>query len=152
MIRTFLSEPPALMALEFLVVSCALHGGVAAGAGERELHGAAEELEALDVIDSLLGALNRVKDYERLAFSLKIGLGHDVDNVAILGEEFRQGLGELWDLDRLLEVADIHARKLVKRTDVSECNDTYVAFGGGLAAGADMMEFRYFCLVVGVLI
>lgn len=104
----------------------------------------------MDVVNGLLGALNRVEDYERLALGLEIGLGHDVDDLAILGEEFRQGLGELWDLDRLLEVADIHARKLVKRTDVSECNDTYVAFGGGLAAGADMMGFwGFLCWVVG---
>lgn len=127
------------MALELLFVAGALHRGIAAGAGEGELHGSAEQLEALDVVDGFLGCVDGVEDDEGLALGLEVGLGYDVDDVAIFGEQLGQGLLELLDLDRLLEVAAVYATQVSRRTDVSECNDTYVAFGGGLLAGADMM-------------
>lgn len=97
------------MTLELLLVAEALDGSIAAGASKGELHGPAEEVEALDVVDGLLGGLDGVEDDEGLALGLEVGLGHDVDDLAILGEQLRQGLLELGDLDRLLQVAAVHA-------------------------------------------
>lgn len=122
------------MALEFLVAAGALHRGVAAGARERELHGAVEQLEALDVVDGLLGAVGVGEDDEGLALGLEVGLGYDVDDLAILGEELLQGLGELGDLDRLLEVADVDARMVSVngRTCRSAMTRTWRSVGGYL--------------------
>ena len=133
------------MALKLLIVAEALHRSIAAGARERELHGPTEELEALDIVDGFLGGVDRVEDHKGLALRLEVRLGHNVDDLAIFGEELCQRLLELRDLDRLLEVAAIYANRCMLEgvknyTDVSECNDTYVAFGGALLAGADMMR------------
>lgn len=127
------------MALELLFVAGTLHRGIAAGARESELHGSAEEVEALDVVDGFLCGVHRVEYHEGLALGFEVCLSYYVDDLAILGEQLRQGLSELRDLDRLLKVTAVHATDVSRRTDVSECNDTYVAFGGGLLAGADIM-------------
>lgn len=75
------------MALVLVVIAAATNAGVAAGAGERELHGLIEQLEALHVVDGALDTVCILKHDERLALGLQVRLGHDVDDGAVLGEQ-----------------------------------------------------------------
>lgn len=96
------------MELELLVVACLLDRGVASGAGEGELHGLVEEVEALDFLYGLQGGLGLLEDDEGLALSLQVGLGDDVDDGAVLGEDGVEGGLERLRLDALLEVAHVN--------------------------------------------
>ena len=121
------------MRFELLIVSRPLHCRITSRFGESQLHRLLKQLEPLHFINCLLGRLDAVKDYECLALRLQIGLGNNIDDFAILGEELCESFLQLVDLDTLLEVTDIHTGRYVSGgTHVSMCNDTYVAQGGGL--------------------
>lgn len=89
------------MQLELLFVSRAGDGGVAARSGKSDLHGLIEELEALDLLDGLEGGLGLVEDDEGLALGLQVGLGDNVDDVTILGEDGGQSFFERLGLHAL---------------------------------------------------
>ena len=96
------------MVLELVLVACALHRGVAPGPGPSDVHGLVKELEAVGLVNGLLGRLGLLEDDESLALGLQVGLGDDVDNGSILGEDsLQRGLQRL-GLDALLEVAHIN--------------------------------------------
>jgi hypothetical protein len=87
----------------------------------------------LNFFDGFLSRLDAVKNYESLALGPQIGLGDDIYDFAILGEEFSESFLQLVDFDAFFEVADINTRRYVSGSIyVSMCNDTYVALGGGL--------------------
>ena len=121
------------MALELLIVTEALHRCITTSTRERELHGSAEELKALDVVDGFLGSVDGVEDHEGLAFRLEVRLSHDIDDLAILGEELHQRLLELRDLDRLLEISAVYANRYMlegTRTCRSAMTRTWRSVGG----------------------
>jgi hypothetical protein len=97
------------MALELLVITGPLHGCIAPGLRKGEVHRLLEELEALHIIDSLLGALDGGKDNEGLALGLEVRLGHNVNDLAVLREQLLQRLAELVGLDALLQVAHVQS-------------------------------------------
>lgn len=105
--HTLLSDTSALVELELLVVAGLLNRGVASGASEGELHGLVEEVEALDLLDGLQGGLRLFKDDEGLALGLQVGLGDDVDDGAVFGEDGVEGGLEGFGLDALFEVAHV---------------------------------------------
>ncbi len=102
------------MGVKLVLVARLEHGGIAAGAGQGELHGLVEELEALDVVDGGEGGLGGVEDDKSLALGLEVRLGDDVNHVAILGEDGAQGLFKRLGLDALLEVADVHSTRKIR--------------------------------------
>jgi len=106
--HTLLGHPAALVGVKLVLVARLQHGGIAAGAGQGELHGLVKELEALDVVDGGEGGLGGVEDNKGLALGLEVRLGDNVNHVAILGKDGAQGLLERLGLDALLEVADVH--------------------------------------------
>lgn len=107
--HTLLGQPPPLMQLELFPVPGGGDGGVAPGPGEGELHGLVEELEALDLLDGLERCLGLVEDDEGLPLRLQVGLGHDVDDVAVLGKHGRQRLLERVGFHALLQIAHVYS-------------------------------------------
>lgn len=95
------------MCVELVLVARLHHGGIATGARQRNLHRLFEELEALNLVDGRLCRLGLVEDDKGLALSLEIGLGHDVNHVAILGKDGVQRLLERLGLDALLEITNV---------------------------------------------
>lgn len=85
--------------LSALLARFALDGGVGAGAGKSQDHGFVEEREGLDLADSVLGGLGRVKDNKCLALCFERFFGHNVDDAAVLAEDGLQRLLQRWDLD-----------------------------------------------------
>lgn len=97
------------MHVKLVLVARLEDGGVAPGPRQRQVHGLLEQLEALDLVDGGLGGFRLVEDDKGLALGLEVGLGHDVDDVAVLGEDGAQGLLENVGLDALFEVAHVDA-------------------------------------------
>ena len=95
------------MCVKFVLVARLHHGGIATGARQRNLHRLFEELEALNLVDGRLCRLRLVEDDKGLALGFEVGLDHDVNHVAILGEDGAQGLLERLGLDTLLEITDV---------------------------------------------
>lgn len=95
------------MKLELLLVASLLNRRVASGAGECEVHGLVEEVEALDFLDGLEGRLGVLEYDEGLALGLQVRLGDDVDDGAVLGEDGVEGDLQGIRLDALLEVAHV---------------------------------------------
>jgi hypothetical protein len=93
--------------VKLVLVARLHHGGIAAGARQGELHRLLEKLKALNLVDGCLCRLGLVEDDKGLALGLQVGLGHDVDHVAILGEDGAQGLLERLGLDALLQIPDV---------------------------------------------
>ena len=130
------------MALKLVLPTRPLHTSIAPSLCKRQLHRLIKKLKALHLLDRLLRTLNRIKNNESLTLSLEICLCDYIDDLAIFGEEFGQSLLELVNLDALFEVAGRKRYGSWVSTEqggetnrnkeyVSECNDTYVAFGGG---------------------
>jgi hypothetical protein len=91
--------------VKFLLIASLDHGGIASGARHGNVHRLLEELEALHIFDGCLRRLRAVENDKGLALGLEVRLGHNVNHVAILGEDGAQGLFERLGLDALLEVA-----------------------------------------------
>lgn len=105
----FLGHAPALVCVKLVLVARLEDRGVAPGPRQRQVHGLLEQLEALDLVDSGLGGFRLVEDDKGLALGLEVGLGDDVDDVAVLGEDGAQGLLENVGLNALFEVAHVDA-------------------------------------------
>lgn len=97
------------MQLKVLLGAKPLHRGVAPRLGQGDLHGLAEQIEAVDFLCCLLRRLRGVEDDKCLAFRLQVGLGHNVDDIAKLGEELAESILQRVDLDALLEVPHVDA-------------------------------------------
>lgn len=95
------------MRVKLLFAASQLHGGIAPGARQRDMHRLLEQLEALHLLDGGQRRLGLIEDDEGLALGLEVRLGHNVDHVAILGEDGVQRLLERLRLDALLEVAHV---------------------------------------------
>ena len=106
--RTLLCHAPALVAIKLVLVARLQHGSIAPGAGQGDLHRLVEELEAVDVGDRGLGRLGGVEDDKGLTLGLEVGLGHDVNHVAIFGKDGAQRLLERFGLDALLQITDVN--------------------------------------------
>lgn len=106
------------MALELVVIARALDSRVTLSPRESYLHRFLKELEALNIIEGLLGTLDIGEYDECLALRLQVRLGHDVDDLAIFGEELAQSLDQLRDLDPLFEVAHVQSRAALARVRV----------------------------------
>lgn len=102
---TFLSNAPALVLVKLFLVASLDNRGVAPRLRHGHDHGLLEQLEALEFLDGGLGRLGLVKDHKSLALGLEIGLGDNVNHIAVLGEDGVQGLLERIWLDALLEIA-----------------------------------------------
>ena len=75
------------------------------------MHGLVEELESLDVLDGTECRLGVLEDDERLALRLQVGLGDNINNLSIFGEDGMQRFLERLGLNALLEVANIDTGK-----------------------------------------
>lgn len=78
-------------------------------AGERDLNGVVEEVEAVGLVDGLQGGLGAVVDDKGLALGLEVFSCDDLDDVAKLGEDDVQGGLEGFLLDALFEVSHVDA-------------------------------------------
>lgn len=99
---TFFSESVLLVRLELLGRAVQLNRLVAARLGHGHAHGLVKQREAVDLVDGLLGLGRRGKDDKRLALGLEVRLDDDVDDLAKLGEDGAQRLGQRLGLDALL--------------------------------------------------
>lgn len=105
--HTLLSNAPALVLVKLLLVASLNNRSVAPRPRQGHHHGLLEQLEALEFIDGSLSRLGFVKDHKGLALGLEVGLGDDINHIAVFGEDGAQGVLEgLW-LDALLEIAYI---------------------------------------------
>lgn len=98
-----------LVRLELLFVTRSRHCSVAPRARQSELHRFLKHLKALHLVDGGLGRLGVVEDDEGLAFGLEVGLCHDVDDVAVLGEDGTQSLFQHIGLDAFFKVPHVDA-------------------------------------------
>lgn len=121
-----------------------LHGLVAPRPRDGHLHRLLEELESVDLLDRILGALQVVKDHEGLALGLEILLGYNVDDIAKLGEDDPQLVDDGFDLDPFFEILHVDTVSLSakKSHGASVCNDTHVDIGGSAAILCLMTFFR----------
>lgn len=95
------------MLVKLLLVASLNNGSVAPRPRQGHHHGLLKQLEALEIVDGSLSRLGLVKDHKGLALGLEVGLGDDINDISVLGEDGAQGLLEgLW-LDALLEIAYI---------------------------------------------
>jgi hypothetical protein len=62
-------------------------------------HRLVKKVKAVDLLDCAGRGFDVVKDNERLAFGLQVGLRDNFHDIAILGEDLFQGYFELVDLD-----------------------------------------------------
>lgn len=111
--HTHLSNTPPLVRLEILLGPVSFDGGVGPGAGQGQVDGLVKDLKALNLFYSALGGGWVVKDDKGLALGLEVGLGNNVDDVAVLGKDCRQRLLEHVGFDALLEVADIDTTRII---------------------------------------
>ena len=109
--HTLLSKAPALVLVKLFLVARLNNRGVAPRLRQSHQHGLLKQLEALEFFDGGLSRLGLVKDHKGLALCLEVGLGDNIDHIAVLGEDGAQGLLEgLW-LDAFLEIAYIDSTR-----------------------------------------
>jgi len=94
--------------LERRIAILPLHRSVGPRLRKIQVHLLPEQVEALQVVDGVLRAVDIVVDDEGLALALQALFGDDVDDGAELVEETVQGFDQGWDLDALVEVADVY--------------------------------------------
>lgn len=76
----------------------------------RNLHFLAKQLKALHIVNGLGRTLHILKDDKGLSFRFQVCLRDDVEDGAVLGEEFRERFFQRWDLDAFVEVGDVETR------------------------------------------
>lgn len=111
--HTLLSNASALVLVKLFLVASLSNRSVAPRLRQGHQHGLLKQLEALKFLDGGLGRLGLVKDHKGLALGLEIGLGDDINHIAVLGEDGAQGLLERLWLDALLEIAYIDSTRNV---------------------------------------
>jgi len=85
------------------------HRRIAPRLGVVQDHRLLEELEAVDLLDRAPRRLDVVEHDERLALGPQVRLGHDVYNIAELGEDLLERQLHLVDLHPVVQVADLVA-------------------------------------------
>ena len=75
---------------------------------QREAVAQDEQVEALEVVDGVLRAVDIVVNDKGLALALETLLGDDVDDGAELVEEAVQRFDQGGDLDSLVEIANVY--------------------------------------------
>lgn len=113
---TLLSESLALVLFE-LLRRLALHSLVAVRLRERNLHGPAEQWEAVQLVDGVQAGLLAIEDDKGLALTFDTALGDNIDDLAILLEDCPKNLLQEVDLRALIEIVD-----LSKLACAAECN------------------------------
>lgn len=96
------------MSVKLLFISVLHHGSIAASTSQSDLHWLLEQLEAVHILNGGQRRFGLVEHDERLAFGLEVRLGHDVDHVAILGENGIQRLLDQFWLDTLFQIMDVY--------------------------------------------
>ena len=99
------------MSIKLLLAPILQDGRIASSSGQRQVHRLLEQLEALDLLDGCLGGFGLLENDKSLALGLEVGLGDNIDDVAVLGEEGVQSFLESVRLDALLKVAHVDAVK-----------------------------------------
>lgn len=107
-VHTLLCQSLLLVLLESRVAVLPLNSGIRPRLCEVQVHLAPEQVEALEVVDGILRAVHIVVDDEGLALALQTLLRDDVDDGAELVEEAVQRFDQSWDLDGLVEVANVY--------------------------------------------
>ena len=79
------------MCLEVFCAALPLHRGVAFSPCIIQQHRLIEQLKPLDLLDRSLSSFGLVKDYKSLAFRFEVRLGDNVNDIAVLGENFGEG-------------------------------------------------------------
>lgn len=80
---------------------------VAVSLRARDLHGLAEQVEAIHLIDSIQSGFLAVEDDEGLPLALQAALRDDFENGAVGLEDDVEGFLEVVDVDTLLEIVDL---------------------------------------------
>lgn len=134
----------SLVGLKLLFADIHRHGLVALGARQCQPHGLVKELESLDFVNGFLRTVRILKDDKSLTLGLEVLLGNNIDNIAKLGKDGSQSLGNRLDLDAFFKVLDVDtigmsANNLHAACRV--CNDTHVEMGG-----AEAILMKVFCV------
>ena len=145
---TFLCQSASFVKFKIVFSALPEHGRIALRFRVVEDHRFVEQLEPLDLLYCPFSGLHFIEDDESLTLGFDIFLGYQVDDVAIFGENFTQGLLELVDLDMFLKVlnlsgmsvAEVEIACVIKlhrfckmsAVDIlcSKASRTYVGFGG----------------------
>jgi hypothetical protein len=112
-VRTLLGKSDLLVLLEFLITVLSLDSDIRPSLCEVQAHLPTKQVEALEIVDGVLRAVDIVVDDKGLTLALETLLGDDVDDGAELVEEAVQGFDQGGDLDGLVEVADVYPFKCV---------------------------------------
>lgn len=107
-VHTLLRQSVLLVRVESRIALLPLDGSIRPRFCKIQAHLLAEQVEALEIIDGVLRAVDIVVDDKGLALALEALFGDDVDDGAELVEEAVQGFDQGRDLDALVEVADVH--------------------------------------------
>lgn len=103
------------MPLKLLLVPLPLNRRITPRLRKVHLHRLPKQLEILDLLDRLLRARHIAEHHKRLPLRLQVGLGHDVDDLAVFTQELGERLLEGVDLDGLFEVLDVDTRDKLGR-------------------------------------
>jgi hypothetical protein len=127
--------------LKLLLTTLSLYRRITSRLRKCEFYLLPKQLKALYLINRLLRTLYTIEDNKCLSLCFKIRLCNDIDYGTIFLEELTERLLQLLDFDPFFEVARVDPRSVLASAKyVSECNDTYVALGGGFAAILRMCE------------
>lgn len=116
-VRTLLCKSDLLVLLEFLIAVLSLDRNIRPRLCEIQAHLPSEQVEALEVVDGVLRAVDIVVNDKGLALALETLLGDDVDDGVELVEEAVQGFDQGGDLDGLVEVANVYPFSVVLVSD-----------------------------------
>jgi hypothetical protein len=87
LVRTLLCKSDLLVLLELLIAVLSLHRNIRSSLCEIQAHLPIKQVEALEVVDGVLRAVDIVVDDKGLALALETLLGDDVDDGTELVEE-----------------------------------------------------------------
>lgn len=79
------------MSLKLFLAPISQYYGIASGFGKVEDHGLVEELESLNLLERPFCRFDIFEYHKCLAFGFEILLRHNIDHVAIFGEDTFEG-------------------------------------------------------------
>lgn len=85
--RTFLSETPPLMSLQFIISALAQDSRITLRLRIVQDHRLIEELETVHILNRASRGLHAIEDNERLPLRLQIPFGDNLNDIAELGED-----------------------------------------------------------------
>ena len=122
-----------LVSLKLLVRTIQLDSSVASTSSHGDLHWLSEDIKAICALYCFDSIVRILENDKSLSFSFKVCFGHDINDVAELGEKGSERVDQRLNLDALFKIADINPDnycQLPSSRDVSKCNDTDVEIGG----------------------